>query len=197
MRCTSWRGPLEWYYDDPETEKEVCQEILNSLKEHLQHRWDPTQLEEPGWSSASASRSDPQSKFQLRTQVTSNHFRNRWQESCKENLRLASDAHCQALVATTLLGGHIERLNHSVSHGWSGNCGWLGSHQHSHSGGWSRSCRRHPLAGDKEQVPSVAGHTGDSVKRWVPSPSPDRLRRWVTFGEHGTEWDTSVWEVPF
>ena len=63
---------------------------------------------------------------------------------------------------------------------------WAISHQHSHSAGCSRRHRRHPPVGDKEQVPSVAGHAGDSVKRWAPSPSPARLRRWVTFEEHGT-----------
>ena len=42
---------------DPETEEEIHQEILDSLKEHLFHRWGPTsqrnqgedQLALPGW----------------------------------------------------------------------------------------------------------------------------------------------------
>ena len=88
---------------DPEMEEEIHQEILDSLKEHLWHKWGPTQPEELGQGSASASRSDPQSKFHRRIQVTSDHLWNRWQESHEEVLRVAWDAHCQALVAAALL----------------------------------------------------------------------------------------------
>ena len=79
--------------------------------------------------------------------------------------------------------------------GWSANSGQFGIHWHLHSGGCSRSHGRHLLAGDKEQVPSVAGHTGDSAKRQAPLPSPPGSE-----GESpskSTAWgDTSKWEVP-
>ena len=55
--------------------------------------------------------------------MTSNHFRNRWQESHEEALRVAQDAHCQVLVAAAQLEGHIERLGCSISHGWSATMG--------------------------------------------------------------------------
>ena len=44
--------------------------------------------------------------------MTSNHFRNRQQESQEEAPRAARDAHHQVLVAGTLLEDHIKRLGH-------------------------------------------------------------------------------------
>ena len=39
----------------------------------------------------------------------------------------------------------------------------------------------------QEQVHSVAGQTGDSVKRWASSPSPTQHRMHVTFEESSSE----------
>ena len=170
----------------PEIEEEICQEIFDSLKDDLQHMQDPAQPEEPGQGSASTSRLDPWSQFQWRMQMTPDHFWSRWQESCEEALRVAWDTHHQVLVAVALLEGHIKRLSCSGSHGQMGSC------QHSHSRGCSRSHGRHPLAGNKEQIPSAADCTGDSVKGWAPSPSPARLSRQVTFKEHSMGGHLSV-----
>ena len=60
-----------------------------------------------------------QAEFHARAQDMYDHFWNRLQESCKEALRVAPDAHHQVLVADALPEGHIKRLGHSVSHGWS------------------------------------------------------------------------------
>ena len=48
---------------DPKVAEEIHQEILNSLKEHLQCRQHSTQLDEPEQVSASASRSDQTVQF--------------------------------------------------------------------------------------------------------------------------------------
>ena len=93
----------------------------------------------------------------------------------------------QALVAATLLEGHIKRLSCSITNGWSGSHGQLGSHQHSHSRIHMRSCRRCPSVSQQEQIPSAVGHTRDSAKRWAPFLSPVGSRRWVTFEQHRTE----------
>ena len=196
MRSTSWRGPPITVQSDPEAMEEIHQEILTLLKECLQCRWGPTQPEEQEQGLAGMSRSDPQSNFKWRTQVTYDHFQSRQQESHEEALIVARDAHHQALAAAALLEGHIERLSHSVSHGWSGSHGQSGSHWHSCSGRHMRSHRRHPPVKQQEQIPSVVGHPWDSSKRWPPSPRPVRPRRWVTFKESSTGESASVWDIP-
>ena len=138
------------------------------------------------------SRLDPWSNFQQRMWVTYDCFQNRQDESHKEALRVARDAHHQVLAAATLFEGHIERLSHSVCHGWSSSHGQSGSHQHSCSRRHTRSCRRCPPVNQQEQIPSVVGHHGDSAKRQAPSPNPVRPRRWVTFKESGTGEGASV-----
>ena len=92
-----------------------------------------------------------------------------------------------------------ERLSCSIACGWSGSHGqsrshgWSDSHQHSHSRRCARSCRRHPLVNQQEQVTSAVGHTGEPAKRWTPSPSPVRSRRQVTFEEHSTGKSALTW----
>ena len=76
-----------------ETEQ-VCQEILDSIKEHLQHRWVPAQLEEePKQSPTSTSKKDTQAKFKARTCATYHHFKNMQQDTCKRALAVVRDAH--------------------------------------------------------------------------------------------------------
>ena len=184
---------------DPETEEEICWEILDSLKECLQHRWGSAlPEEEPRQSliSKRTCRTTAQAEFHGRAQDTYDNFQNRWQESCEKALRVAQDAHHQALVAAALLKGHIKRLGHSVSHGWSSSQHPSGSCQHSCSRGCTRSCKRCPLASEQGQVPSVADHTVDPAKKWAPSPSPLRLRRQVTFEESSPRRDTEVKQAP-
>ena len=128
-------------------------------------------------------------------QATSSHFRNRWQESYEEALRVSWDAHHQVLAAAILLEGHIERLGHSISCGWSGNCGQLGSHQCSCSRRCSRSCRRHPPAGDKRAGPfSGRPHWGfcKKVGSLAQSCQAQKMSHLQKAQHKG---DTSVWEV--
>ena len=107
---------------DPEEAEKTYQEILDMLKEHLQHRWASTQPEEElRWRSTGTqtSRMTAQAEFHDQTQVTYDHFghfQDRQQESCEEALRVPWDAHHQVLAAATLLEGHIERLGHC--HPW-------------------------------------------------------------------------------
>ena len=181
---------------DLEATEETHQEILASLKEHFQCRQCPTQPEEQEQGLAGTSRSDPWSDFHQRMQVTYDHFQSRQQESCKEALRVVRNAHHQALAAAALLDGHIKTLSHSISCGWSGSHGQLGSHWHSCSRRCTRSHRRCLPVNQQEQIPSVVGCPGDSAKRWAPSPSPVRSRRQVIFKESGTGESASVWESP-
>ena len=175
--------------------EKIHQEIFASLKEHLWHRWGPTQPEEQEQGSAGTSGSDPQSDFQWRMQVTYDYFRNRQQESCKEALRVARDSYHQVLAAATLLEGHIKRMNCSISQGWSASHGQLGSHWHSHSRRHTRSHRRHLPVNQKELVPSVGGCPGDSAKMRSPSPNPVRPRKQVTFQDSSPRRNTKVKQV--
>ena len=163
-----------------EIAEEICIEILEMLKEHLQHREGPaTQPEEElRWRT---SRMPVQAEFHDQMQVTYDHFghfRSMQQESWEEALRVARDAHC-LLAAAAMLEGHIEWLSHSISWGQHGSQGWLGSKQCSRSRRCTQSCRRHLLAGQGEQVPPMVDHTGDPTKRWAASPSPIRPQRQV------------------
>ena len=109
-----------------EMAENICQEILDSIKEQLCCRWDHARpKEEPGQISTSTSRPDPLSEFQQMVCATYNHFRDLKEGSCKQALAVAWDAHRQALAAAALLKDKIERLSHSISHShW-----WTGSHR--------------------------------------------------------------------
>ena len=102
---------------DVEAEEKICQKILNSVKECLQHMSDHAQPEEKQrQSSVSTSRPDPQAEYQDREHATYDHYKNLKEGSCKEALAIVWDAHQWVLVAVALLGEKIERLRCSVSH---------------------------------------------------------------------------------
>ena len=136
-----------------ETMEEICIEILETLKEHLWHRWGPTQPEEGSrWRSTGTitSRMLAQAEFHDHMQVTYDYFGHFWdrqQESCKEALRVARDAHHWACVAATLLEGHIEWLGHSITHGWS------------HSQG-------HQAVAGAQDIDSIGGVAGGRPPHW-------------------------------
>ena len=154
-----------------DTEQEIHIEILETLKEHLWHRWGPA-LPGEEWRQATTSirntRTPAQAEFHARAKVTYNDFRNCHHDTFQEALAVAWDIHCQALVAAVLLEGHIERLSCSISCEHSGGHRHLGSHQQLQSLGLSRSCTRHLLAGPQALIPPVEGCTGDPAKRWAP-----------------------------
>ena len=167
-----------------DTTEEIQIEILEMLKEHLLHRWGPTQPEETRWITH---RMPAEVEFYAQMQVTYNHFSHFWdwqQESWEEALRVVREAHCWVLAAVVMLEGHIEQLNHSVSSGQhqscghSGSCQCSGSRQHSRSRGcsWSRRHRSH-----RGQMAFIAGCPEDTDRRQAALPSPVRPNRWVTF----------------
>ena len=79
---------------DKETEACICQEILDSVKEHLWHKWLSTLLgEELRWTPASIHRLNPQANFQARNHAIFDRFMNARQDSCDEALAVAGDAH--------------------------------------------------------------------------------------------------------
>ena len=116
--------------------------------------------------------------------MTYDHFWSWWQESCEEALRVARGAHCQLLVAATLLEGHIKRLSCSISCGWSSSHWQLGRHQHPHHRRCMRSQRRCLSVSQQEQIPQWQA---TPAKRWAPSLNPVRPQRWDIFKEHSTE----------
>ena len=168
---------------DVEMAEGVHQEILNSVKECLLHRWEFTWLEEePGWGSASTSRPDPQSEFQQRVCATYNHFRDLKEGSCKEALAVAWDTHRWELVAMALLEVKMERLSCSISHSCrsSGSCQWLGSCRWSGSCWWRRS-----KAVDRYSGNTLASSChGEHISWTAQSPSPLHSRQWVTFEDN-------------
>ena len=77
-----------------ETEDNICQEILDSVKECLEHRWDHAQPEErPRQNPTSTSKPDPWAKFQERMHTTYDHLKDVRERSCEEALAIAQDAH--------------------------------------------------------------------------------------------------------
>ena len=126
--------------------EETHLEILEMLKACLQCRWGPTQPE--GLRQfTTTTRTPAQVDFYTQMQMTCNHFghfQDRQQESQMEILRVVRDDHCWALAVAAMLEGHIEQLSCSISCGWHGTQGQLGSHHWSKSRGCSRSrmCRR-------------------------------------------------------
>ena len=155
---------------DMETVGNICQEILDSIKEYLCHREDHAQpTEEPGQRSTSTSRPDPQSNYQQGVCVTYDHFRDLKEGSCEQAMAVAWDAHRQALVATALLKDKIKRLSHSLSH----SCQWSGSHRQS-----SSHQRRSRAEAQCSRESSTSSH---HVSRRPQSQSPSHLRWQVTF----------------
>ena len=60
---------------DEEMEKYICQEILDSVKEHLWCRWVPRWLgEEPQWNPAGIPRLDCQADYSIRNHATYDRF---------------------------------------------------------------------------------------------------------------------------
>ena len=87
-----------------EMAENIHQEILNSVKEHLWHRWDSAQSSEGlGWRPTGTPRPTPGSQFQHEFQVTYKHFRDLREGSCEQALAMAWDAHRQALAAAAYL----------------------------------------------------------------------------------------------
>ena len=77
-----------------ETEEQVCQEILDSIKECLWHRWGPAQLDkESKWSPTGNTKRDTKAVFQARTHAINDHFKNMQKDSCKRALATVRDAH--------------------------------------------------------------------------------------------------------
>ena len=159
---------------DVEMAENIWQEILNSVKEHLWHRWECAQLEEEsGQGATSASRPDPWSKFQQRVHATYDHFWDLTEGSCKQVLAVHSDAHRWVLAAMAFLEDKIERLSHSISHGHQ----WLGSHRQS----WSHQWRISRAADQCSREPPTSSHCGEHASRRAQSPSPLHSRWQVTF----------------
>ena len=182
-----------------DTVEEICLEILETLKECLQHRQGPAQPERESW--WRTSRMPAQAEFHAQVQAAYDHFghhHDQQQESQEEALQGVRDVHHQALATAAMLEGHIEQLSCSISCGWhgsqrrSGSCQWLGNRRHSRSHSCSRSCRRHLLAGPQAWTPPVESHPGDAAKRWADSPSPMPPRRWVTFEDSSSDSNTET-----
>ena len=96
--------------------EETCIEILETLKEHLQHRWGSAQLEETRHRTP---RMHAKVEYYTQMQVACDHFssyQGRQQQSREEALRVAREAHCQALAAAAMLKEYIEYLDHSMGH---------------------------------------------------------------------------------
>ena len=111
-----------------DTAEETHIEILEMLKEHLQHKWGPTQMEELRQRSTGTrtTRTPTQVEFHAQMQAVYDHFGHFWdkqQESWEEALRVARDTYCWALAMAAMLKGHIEWLSHSVFHGQHGSWG--------------------------------------------------------------------------
>ena len=102
---------------DEEMEAHICQEILDSIREHLWHKGVSSLLgEEPRGSPGDIPRLDPQAKFQARHHTTYDMFRGMKQDSCEEVLAVARDIHPWALAAMALLEDKIKRMSYSLSH---------------------------------------------------------------------------------
>ena len=151
----------------------ICQEILDSVKEHLWCKWLSTLLgADPRQSQTDIPRLDLQVEFNARNCATYDRFMDVKWDSCKEALAMARDAHQWTLVAAALLDDKIER-SHSLS------CSCWQSRSCRHSG--SHQQRRSQTADHQTKVPQARSHHGDPAKRWVQSPSPSQSRQQVTF----------------
>ena len=159
-------------------------EILETLKEHLQHRWGSAQLEEPRWR---IPRMHAEAEYYAQMQAACDHFGSywAWQQQSRENaLRVAREAHCWAQAIVVMWKGHIEWLDHSVSHGQHQSCGCSSSCQHSGSRWYWRS-RHHPRSSRhgscRGQTALLVDCPDDPGRRQTALLSLVRPKRWVTF----------------
>ena len=164
----------------PEWAKELAQEIVTSLEEHLWQRQEGGQE----WCHIRASIPYHPAEIPQRTQQ-------REDDSCDQAaLAKAREAHQWALVAVHLLKERIERLSQLATRVQSSNH-WH-SHSCSHSRRWSWGCERrctNTLAGGE--------HSMILRGRWAqsPSPSPTRPKKHVTFWDQAAETSSrkSLW----
>ena len=168
---SSWEDIMDLYYNvyqlrrlsgrmicDEEMEAHIHQQILDSVRECLWHKWLFTQLgEELKWTPAGIPRPNLQAHFQARNCATYNRLMGVRQHFCEEALAVARDAHQRALAAAALLEDKIERMSHSLSHSCqcSGSCRSLGSCQQ----------RRSQTPDHQNKVPQVASCHGDPARR--------------------------------
>ena len=145
-----------------ETEEQLCQEILDSVKECLWHKWDPT-LQEELRCPTSTLRHDPQADYSTQTHANYGWLKDMTWGSCQEALAVVRDAHSQVLVAVALLEDKIERLRCSVS------CGHWQSGSHRHSG----SCWHRLRTGSHlTKTPQTASHQGGPPGGDASPPAP-------------------------
>ena len=98
------------------TEEHLCQEVLDSIKEHLWHKWPSTLLEtEHKWRPADSHRPNPQAKFTAMHCATYEQFAATQWDLCKEALATTGHTHQCALAAMALLEEKIECMSHSLS----------------------------------------------------------------------------------
>ena len=162
---------------DEAMEDLIQQEILDSVKECLWCKLSSALPEaKPRQSLADIPRLDLQAEFNPSTCATYDRFMGYKQDSCKEALAMARDAHQLALVAAALLEDKIKSLSHSLSHGCSGSYWHSGSHRH--LGSHQQQSR---TANHKTKVPQVASCQGEPTRKWAQPPSPVQLRWWVTY----------------
>ena len=170
---SSWKDAAELYHDvyqlqrllgkiccDKVMKARICQEIINSDKEHLLHKHPFALLEaEPRQSPADIHRLNPQPEFNARNHATYDRFMGSKWDSCEEALAMPRDAHQQALSAATLLEHKIERMSCSLSC----SCQCSGSHR------CLGSCwqRRSGTVDHQTTVPQVMSHHRDPARRWA------------------------------
>ena len=154
-------------------EQHLHQEVLDSIKEHLWHKWLSALLEaEQKWRPVNAHRPDPQVEFAAMHHATYEQFPAMQWDSCEEALALTRYAHQHALMAAAILEKKMECMSHSLS------CQCSGSHQHSGSCQCSGSCwcqgsQSLRWWGEDTQVMSCCGN----------ACSPTQQKRHVTFTE--------------
>ena len=79
---------------DAETEVHLCQEILDSIKECLWHRWDPTLPEERlSQHPTSTPRNDPQADYSAWNCAYYDQLKDTMWSSCEEAIAVVRDAH--------------------------------------------------------------------------------------------------------
>ena len=158
-----------------------------------------------------------EAKYQDQTWVTCDYFSFVWiqqQQPREEALRVAREAHHWVLAMVAMLERHIKCLHCSISHGW--NHSWEHPPSHQHSGSWqqprsrghSRSRRQHRSHRWWEALAESTGSwwpTSPSLvrtRRWMNSPHPVWLERWVTFEDLSsdpsleTTLKTADWSCP-